>query len=83
MPSVDNDAPLAPMPPRRVVVDSGAGRSVRPTGFDPDATGDGAARPSRLSTATGEDVQLTTGKRSQCQTSDGRPIALTHNKSDQ
>ncbi|CAK0880457.1 unnamed protein product, partial [Prorocentrum cordatum] len=83
MPLVGDDAPLAPMPPRRVMVDSGAGQRVLPTGVDPDATDDGSARPSRLSTATGEDVQLTTGKRSQYQASGGRPIALTHNESDQ
>ncbi|CAK0856447.1 unnamed protein product, partial [Prorocentrum cordatum] len=77
----DSGEMLAPMP-QRVMVDTGAGRSVYPAGFDPGAEPDSSVKPTALTTATGEEVNLSDGKRSHFQANDGSGVVLLHSDSD-
>ncbi|CAK0821956.1 unnamed protein product, partial [Prorocentrum cordatum] len=77
----DSGEMLAPMP-QRVMVDTGAGRSVCPAGFDPRAEPDSSVKPTTLTTATGEEVNLSDGKRSHFQADDGSGVVLRYSDSD-
>eukprot|EP00959_Pyramimonas_sp_CCMP1952_P082775 1730008-Pyramimonas_sp.AAC.1 len=77
----DSGEMLAPMP-QRVMVDTGAGRSVCPAGFDPRAEPDSSVKPTTLTTATGEEVNLSDGKRSHFQANDGSGVVLRYSDSD-
>ncbi|CAK0839054.1 unnamed protein product [Prorocentrum cordatum] len=77
----DSGEMLAPMP-QRVMVDTGAGRSVCPAGFDPRAEPDSSVKPTALTTATGEEVNFSDGKRSRFQAKDGSGVVLRYSDSD-
>ena len=68
--------------PKRVMLDTGAGSTVFPKGFSPEAQPDHTVQPVTLTTATSELVVAEGGKRSHFATNNGEVVAIRHNESD-
>ena len=72
----DSDIPALAAAPKRVMIDTCAGASVFPKGFDGNAVDDYSVPPISLVTATGKGVQSSEGKRSTFALKGGRAVSL-------
>eukprot|EP00959_Pyramimonas_sp_CCMP1952_P026147 548885-Pyramimonas_sp.AAC.1 len=64
------------------MIDTCAGASVFPKGFDPNAEPDASVRPVKLATATNDPVHGASGKRSRFELEGGRQVSVRYNEAD-